>query len=564
MPDPRRFSSDAVPLDLDRVGLAAPLRIAGQPAVESRVGGLAPRDERPTEAIDALSGVGIASPADRPAVAGGGGLPSNARNSRRAAPAISVAVTDPQVQVGGGPERGPLPGSDADTSLARRDAQPFDVPLDVPEGIGGVGAQLAVKTGLMRRTARSDSQILAAESPRFLRRSPGGRPQLSAAAALATDAFRQRSAALPNPQTPSVVAPETEESIELGLDFLARFQQDDGRWTFDGFDEERPAFVSDGAATGLALLAFQGAGYHHLDHKYKDHVRRGLEVLISNQASDGSLFIPGNDQANRYAQFYSHGIAAIAVCEAYGMTQDPSLREPAQRAIDYIVSTQAFVRAARGGEFGGWRYVSNTGADTSVTGWMMMALKSGELAGLEVPGQTYRRIEGWLDRARGSASENHLYRYNPFAPDTAAQRHGRVPSKTMTAVGLLMRLYTGWNRDHPDLRRGAAYLQQRLPALGSADEDLLELSRDTYYWYYATQVMFHMGGEYWSAWQQRLHPLLINSQLREGPLVGSWDPLKPLPDRWAGQGGRLYVTAMNLLSLEVQHRHLPLYEETAR
>jgi len=37
-----------------------------------------------------------------------------------------------------------------------------------------------------------------------------------------------------------------------------------------------------------------------------------------------------------------------------------------------------------------------------------------------------------------------------------------------------------------------------------------------------------------------------------------------VPDRWGPHGGRLYVTTLNLLSLEVFYRHLPLYEDTAR
>jgi hypothetical protein len=71
--------------------------------------------------------------------------------------------------------------------------------------------------------------------------------------------------------------------------------------------------------------------------------------------------------------------------------------------------------------------------------------------------------------------------------------------------------------------------------------------------------MYHMGGEYWKAWNERLHPLLVDSQSNSGALSGSWNPLTPVPDRWGAQGGRLYVTAMNLLSLEVYYRHLPVY-----
>ena len=88
--------------------------------------------------------------------------------------------------------------------------------------------------------------------------------------------------------------------------------------------------------------------------------------------------------------------------------------------------------------------------------------------------------------------------------------------------------------------------------------------RDTYYWYYATQVMFHMRGEHWRQWNARLHPLLVNSQIKQATLAGSWHPGGNVPDRWGPQGGRIYVTTLNLLSLEVYYRHLPIYEETAR
>jgi hypothetical protein len=84
--------------------------------------------------------------------------------------------------------------------------------------------------------------------------------------------------------------------------------------------------------------------------------------------------------------------------------------------------------------------------------------------------------------------------------------------------------------------------------------------------------MFHMGGDHWERWNDRLHPLLVNSQEQSGPMQGSWDPLAypagnrriPIADRWGPHAGRIYVTAMNLLSLEVYYRHLPLYEDTAK
>jgi hypothetical protein len=100
-----------------------------------------------------------------------------------------------------------------------------------------------------------------------------------------------------------------------------------------------------------------------------------------------------------------------------------------------------------------------------------------------------------------------------------------------------MRLYTGWERENPHMIRGADFLLENPPALGS---------------------------DRWQAWHDRLHPLIVNAQVRQGTYAGSWDPKGPIPDRWGLHAGRIYVTAMNLLSLEVQYRKLRLYEETVK
>ncbi len=368
-------------------------------------------------------------------------------------------------------------------------------------------------------------------------------------------AFQQRMArneGAPNAADQGEFGPETEAAIERGLQFLSRYQRDDGSWHLEDFGDN-PRLRSDTAATGLSLLAFQGAGYSHRQYQYAEVCKSALEYLIANQRPNGDLYIAMDDPSNSNVRFYSHSIAALALCEAYGMTQDEALKEPAQRAVDFMVNSQDPVG-------GGWRYQPNYESDTSVSGWFMMALKSAELSGLEVPKETFTKIEGWLDKAQASPEQRYLYRYNPLAPDAPATRRGREINPTMTGVGLLMRLYLGWRRDNENMGRGADYLLQNPPSMGTASVPL----RDTYYWYYATQVMFHMGGERWRKWNALLHPLLIKTQQLEGADSGSWNPGGPIPDRWGPFAGRLYVTTLNLLSLEVYYRHLPIYEDTAR
>ncbi len=361
--------------------------------------------------------------------------------------------------------------------------------------------------------------------------------------------LRTRGGAAPTPA--GMVGPATEEAIELGLAYLASTQNEDGSWSLQGHGND-VQLQSDCAATGLCLLAFQGAGYTHRQHQYADTVSRGLQFLLENQRTNGDLYRSENTISDGNVALYSHGIAALALCEAYGMTLDDELKQPAQASIDYIANTQNRRR-------GGWRYAPQVSADTSVTGWMMMALKSGELAGLDVPSETYEGIDKWLDKAQ-SPNRADRYRYNPFAPNIPSQRHGRTPTPTMTSVGMLMRMYSGWRRDNRSMKSAARYLLKYPPQVGTPQSP----QRDTYYWYYATQVMFHMGGDFWEKWNRALTPILIDSQVKEGSYAGSWDPTLPVPDRWSPHAGRLYVTAMNLLNLEVYYRHLPIYEDTAQ
>jgi hypothetical protein len=423
-------------------------------------------------------------------------------------------------------------------------------------GPGGLGTTLAPDVGSRDRRAQRDSEVAHTGVGRFRGHKVGGPVSIDVRAREPARAFARRGGQRRG--AGGGLGPEferTEDTVERGLDFLARHQSSGGNWSLHRFGVGRPGyenegahFHSDTAATGLALLAFLGAGYDHYDDQYQNVILGGLEFLVEHQKPDGDLYIAEDAESNKSAWLYSHGIASIALCEAYGMTGDEKLREPAQRALNFIIAAQHPTR-------GGWRYQPQYNADTSVSGWQLMALKSGELAGLNVPEQTYSLARHWLDGAQAGADRAE-FAYNPFAPDTDLQRHGRQPSTTMTAVGLLMRLYLGRNREDALMQRGAQHLLEKLPTAGARGQD-----GDTYYWYYATQVMFHMKGDYWRAWNERLHPMLVDGQVRNGPMAGSWDPSV---DVWGRRAGRIYQTTMNLLSLEVYYRHLPIYESEAR
>ncbi len=446
--------------------------------------------------------------------------------------------------------------SASDRRVANTDPLPANLlAIEGELGRGGLASTPGVVGALLnRRDSALDRWTPPQLEAQHLARQDVGGPLAAGQVPLPKPAFQQRIDRLKdrNPQDESSIEPQTELAIERGLEFLAKHQRPDGSWRLQDFDT--PVLMrSDTAATGLALLAFQGAGYTHNQFKYAATVDKALQFLVQHQSAGGDLYIPQDPASDQNAWLYSHAIATLALCEAMGMTQDDKLRPAAQKAIDFMVASQDPQR-------GGWRYRPGAGADTSVTGWFMMAFKSGQLAGLKVPEPTMRAIEKFIDASQSPEGEPHLYRYNPFAADTPQQRHGLQPTSVMTSVGLLMRLYFGWKRDRAEMMAGADYLLQHPPEHGTPTAS----RRDTYYWYYATQFMFHMRGQWWKKWHDQLYPLLINTQITEGELSGSWDPNYPTPDLWARYGGRHYVTTLNLLSLEVSYRHLPLYEATAQ
>ena len=437
------------------------------------------------------------------------------------------------------------------------------VRIAATEGPGGLGYLPSPEVGIPSRRARPESEIIHTIFRRFVIERSGGQVAIDGRVRQEpTEAFRQR-----DPGQRADVAQAwggsegTEAAVERGLDYFARHQFPDGHWSLHelppGIQHQDPALgqmQSDSAATGLALLSYLGAGYTHLDDKYRGVAGRGIDWLLRHQKPDGELFTGGA----KYTRFYSHGIAAIALCEAYGMTRDPNLREPAHKAIQFILDTQHPIR-------GGWRYDLSpetgraTETDTSVSGWMLMALKSAQMAGLEVPQEAFRKVDSWLDTARADGADGQ-YVYNPHAMDTPEQRTGRRPNLAMTSEAMLMRMYLGQDRDNAGLIAGAEHLKKNLPAVGTRNRP----RRDCYYWYYATQAMFQMQDDYWTEWNDRLSPLATNSQVTSGELAGSWHPLRPVEDRWGQAGGRHYVTALHLLMLEVYYRHLPLFRELSR
>ncbi len=332
-------------------------------------------------------------------------------------------------------------------------------------------------------------------------------------------------------------SPDAERSVQAGLDWLAAAQDlRTGRWSTEQwgggreireFSDAAGSINADTALTGLALLAFLGSGYTHLEGPYQETVQRGLEFLLSQQSAEtGSLA----GSAGRYVAMYCHGMASFALSETLVMSGDERLRDPVRRAIGWTVRAQHPTS-------GGWRYELGDVGDTSQFGWQVMAMVSARAAGIEAPAGAWQRADRWLDRvAMGS--------YGGLACYVPDQRRA-TPSMTAEAAACRFFLQSGMR---PDAWNEAS---QMIIAHGPSWQGTLDL----YYCYYATLAMYLAQDPKWPAWNERLTRELLRRQQTTGSLAGSWDTRT----RWGAVGGRVYTTSMACLCLETCYRYLPVY-----
>ncbi len=349
----------------------------------------------------------------------------------------------------------------------------------------------------------------------------------------------------------------SESAVEAALKWFAIHQSPNGQWDVDAYPnncqregqrcEPGRGHVgpgADAACTGYALLCYLGAGYDHLHmSRWRQVVKGGIEWLVASQQADGG-----------WGRNYENGVCAMALAEAYGLSGDAALREPAQRAADHLIALQAKDGPADSGYAGlGWDYKrpNPNRIDSSVSGWCVMALKSAKAAGLDTKGS----LEGckrWLEGAWRSCNPEwetltqYDRSYFPYTWNASADtfEHQRLP-----CVGLLAAVFLGHRRGDVLLESLAnTVVEEQLPA---------GYPCNTYWLYYNTLGIFQVGGERWERWNEQVRDMLVGAQRNEGGCFdGSWDFAGT---RFHGhETGRLLSTAYCCLSLEVYYRYLPM------
>jgi hypothetical protein len=331
-------------------------------------------------------------------------------------------------------------------------------------------------------------------------------------------------------------------TITAGLRWLHFHQDEDGRWDQDGFhkncerkEEEkrcdgRGTSQYDVGGTSLALLAFLGDGHTHRVGPFRKTVKKGLKWLRSQQQENGSF---GPRLAESW--IYNSAMATMALSEACAMTGDHRLKTTCRKGVDFLLNAQNPGLA--------WKYEPRSKRnDTSVTGWMVLALKAAEAAGIQVEKSVFEGALNWFDRM---TDKNGKVGYMRPGDDGSvirniSEHYEKLP--VMTALATICRLLCGVTRRDKRTLKAVDLLMQNLPDWNKPRGDKVNM----YYWFWGTHAMRQYGGQKWHKWNTAMKKALLDTQRVGGCADGSWDPV----GQWGMVGGRVYSTAINCMTLE--------------
>lgn len=323
---------------------------------------------------------------------------------------------------------------------------------------------------------------------------------------------------------------KSEQAVLKGLRWLVKTQDANGSW---GTSERT-------AMTGLAVLCFLGHGETPSSPEFGPTVKKAVDYLLKHGTEGEGRMSITKSFDGAHSLVYAHGIATYALGEYYTMTKDERMKDVLLLAVKHIVDGQA--------PDGGWQYNFKKGpdSDTSVSGWMIQALKAAHLTGLNIEG-----VDPALDKAmlnlKRVQSPNGAYGYTK-----AGDR-----DYSLTGVGVLCTYFWKGDKDQ-SIKDGIKNILEK----SEKDRPVKYNSptADLYAWYYNTQACLMFGGSAWTKWNRWFQDEVADAQSNDG----SWPPTKPKDTPPGGElqvkadgDGPVYRTTLCVLMLEVFYRYMP-------
>ena len=310
---------------------------------------------------------------------------------------------------------------------------------------------------------------------------------------------------------------DVREIYDRGVAYLVKTQQTDGSWQ---------GGQTGPGVTGMALMVLLASGEDPNFGKYSQQVRKAAKNIVDSQnTSTGYL---GNSM-------YHHGFAMLGLAEAYGTVDDRSLwgSMPGNKksiGASLELAVRCAITSQKKNSLGAWRYSpDSTDADTSVSGAVLVGLLAARNAGIEVPDTSIDRAISYYE---GMTSDNGNVGYS------GGFGGGFGESTARTSIASLVYAVSR-RQDLPKYKATIANLTSNLS--GATGGHYKEYAR-----YYQSQALFQGDMESWEKWNKMLVEKLKASQLEDGS--------------FHGQFGTPTTTSLNLLSLALNYRFLPIYE----
>lgn len=311
-----------------------------------------------------------------------------------------------------------------------------------------------------------------------------------------------------------------EKAIKRGLDWVARTQSKIGQWNAGNYPT---------AMTALAGLALTASGSTTTQGPYAKQIRRAVDYLLSKSRDNGLIGDPQTD--NRYT--YGHGFSMLFLSQVLGEEEDSDRRE---ELIDVLTKACKFSGNAQTPS-GGWGYVSakdgNNFDEGSTTITQVQGLRACRSAGIPVPSEIVDKAKDYIYKCK-NADGGISY---------SSRNHGTSrPAITAAAIACL---YNAGAYDSEHVPEMLEYCKKNLAGLS---EGAQSFGHWHYTYLYYSQVMYRQPEKKkeWEPFRDKLYEKIVSEQLDDG--------------RWEGNIGPIYVTACNLIMLQLDLAYLPIYQ----
>ena len=309
-----------------------------------------------------------------------------------------------------------------------------------------------------------------------------------------------------------------DDPTRAGLDWLAATQSSRGQWNTQNYPTAMAALA------GTALIA---SGSTTTQGPYAREIARAADYLISKSRPNGLIGDPQTD--SRYT--YGHGFAMLFLSQVLGEEGLLDRREELVEVLTAAVKFSGFAQTAAGG----WGYVSardgNDFDEGSTTITQVQGLRGCRNAGIPVPIKIIDSAKQYIYTCK-----------NPDGGISYSSRQRGTSRPAITAAALAA-LYNAGDEDNEQVPEMFEYAKGQLHELGDASRSF---GHWQYTYLYYSQVVYRQGEGLWQPFRDQLYDRIVSTQ-RAG---GSWD----------GQIHPVYITACNLLMLQLDKGYLPIYQ----